>query len=57
MSLHRTKAGAYRAMRKHKLSECQKWYDDRIRFGKDRRWGHKFGCHKAWTIGEQDLCE
>lgn len=57
ISLHRTKAGAYKAMRKHIMTKYQKWYDERILYGKDRRWGHKFGCHEAWRVGEQELCE
>ena len=57
MSLHQTKAGAYKAMRKYIMTEYQKWYDERILYGKDRRWKHKFGCNEAWSVGEQELCE
>ncbi len=57
MSLHRTKTGTYLAMRNHITIEYEKWYDERIRFGKDRRWGHKFGCHETWAIGYQELRE
>jgi hypothetical protein len=57
MSLHRTKAGAYKAMRKHIITEYKKWYDERILYGKNRKWVHKFGYNEAWSVGEQELCE
>jgi hypothetical protein len=57
ISLHRTKAGAYKAMRHHIMTEYQNWYEDRIRFGKNKDLGQKFGCHEAWTIDEQEVYE
>lgn len=57
ISLHRTKAGAYKAMRNHIMTEYQKWYDKRILFGKDRIFGHKFGINEDWSIGEKNLLE
>lgn len=38
VSLHKTKAGAYKAMRKYKLDKYIEWYDSRIKWG-------KFGCY------------
>lgn len=60
MSMHRTKAGAYKAMNKWLNERFMKEYDERIKYGKDRSglcgaW--KVGTHEWWGIGEQELCE
>jgi hypothetical protein len=56
MSLHRTKAGAYKAMKKHKVDTYMEWYDKRGLYGKEyTRFPYDFS--QAWAIGEQELCE
>lgn len=55
MSLHRTKAGAYKAMRKFLILGYTQWYHERILYGKDRLWIDKFGNHCAWRIGKMEL--
>jgi hypothetical protein len=50
MSLHRTKKGAYKAMRAFLESKYAEWYDERILKGKDKDWVDKFGLHCAWAI-------
>ncbi len=56
MSLHRTKAGAYKAMKKHKIDTYMEWYDKRALYGKEyTRFPYDFS--QGWAIGEQELCE
>ena len=55
MSLHRTKKGAYNAMRKYLLYEYNQWHDDRTFFGKNKRFGEKFGVHQSWGVSKIDL--
>lgn len=50
MSLHRTKAGAYRAMRKFIVDRYNKWYDDRLLLGIEIRWNDKINTISAWSI-------
>lgn len=57
MSLHRTKKGAYKAMREFLETEYAKWYDMRILYGKDKDWVDKFGLHCAWAVRPIELRE
>jgi hypothetical protein len=57
ISLHRTKAGAYRAMRAHLLAEYARWYDNRIRYGKECNRGGKFGAFECWFVSEMEIGE
>ena len=58
MSLHRTKKGAYMAMRKHLMQEYERWQNMRTKYGKDKISGiDKFGQHQMWHVGEQELME
>lgn len=57
MSLHRTKKGAYKAMRQFLETEYVKWYDERILYGKDKNWIDKFGLHCAWAVRPIELRE
>lgn len=47
MSLHRTKKGAYKAMRKFIETKYAEWREDGIKYGKQY---FKFGNHCAWCI-------
>lgn len=56
VSLHRTKEGAEKAMKKHKDVERRKFnklYKDEPELKKQM----KFGQHKDWCIREQELLE
>ena len=55
MSLHKTKAGAYKAMRKFIVDEYNKWYDDRILNGISKRFNNKFAPFCAWCISSIEL--
>jgi hypothetical protein len=56
MSLHRTKAGAYKAMKDHKWNTYMEWYENRALYGKrNNRFAYDFG--QDWTIGEQKLLD
>lgn len=50
MSLHKTKLGAYKAMRKHLIDSYTQWYDDRILYGKWKNCLMKFGETECWSI-------
>jgi len=50
MSLHRTKKGAYKAMRNFLEKEYANWYDKRILYGKDKDRVDKFGLHCTWAV-------
>lgn len=57
VSLHRTKEGAEKAMKKHKAKERKKWnklYKNEPEFIKETL---KFGQYQDWTIGEQKLLD
>ena len=54
ISIHRTKAGAYKAMRKHIEEEYAQWRNDSIELGKSP-FNHKFGTHEAWKIRTIEL--
>ncbi len=53
VSLHRTKLGAYKAMRKHRLDTFNEWYNSRIIYGKSSRFAYDFA--QGWALGEQTL--
>ncbi len=54
ISLHRTKTGAYRAMKAHRVAEYVRWYDFRMKYGKER--GEKyFSGHEDWCISEYEV--
>ena len=55
MSLHKTKKGAYQAMRKYIIKNYTDWYDERILWGKDRKSSIKFGTHENWCVKEITL--
>lgn len=48
MSIHKTKLGAYKAMKNWLISEYLDWYNRRITYGKC--YGDSFAPHKAWGI-------
>lgn len=54
MSLHRTKKGAYKAMREFLETEYAQWREDGIRYGKQH---FKFGTHCAWAVRPIELKE
>lgn len=56
MSLHKTKSGAYKAMKAHKVSEFMEWYDKRSLYGKDHT-GFNYDFGKDWAIGKQELLD
>jgi len=51
ISVHRTKTGAYKAMKKHILEAYAAWYDSRIMHGKPKYYTDKFGEHESWKVG------
>lgn len=51
MSLHKTKAGAYNAMKKHLYYEYDLW----LKQDKWNRLHFKFGCFESWFIREEVL--
>lgn len=56
ISIHKTLAGAYRAMRAHRLAACVEYREERLRFGTDfltRR--HKYDDWKWWGIRKRTL--
>jgi hypothetical protein len=52
VSLHKTKAGAYKAMRDFLLKDYNEWREFEIRYGKSC-WKH--GSHCAWRIAPIEL--
>lgn len=48
ISIHTTKTGAYKAMKKHKLQTYQEWYEYRMINGK--KWDKNFAWGKDWMI-------
>lgn len=55
VSIHKTKAGAFNAMRKHKLESFIHWYDSRIIYGK--KYNDSFGKYEDWDIKELELLD
>jgi len=47
MSIHKTKRGAYKALRNYLEEEYAKWRDNALKRGKPY---HKFEIHSAWKI-------
>jgi hypothetical protein len=54
MSIHRTKKGAYKAMRNFLETEYAKWRNYNLIFGVD---SFKFGYLESWRIVEVDVLE
>jgi len=52
-SLHRTKAGAYKALKAHKLAEYKDWYE----LGQKFRKNYKFGKMARWSIRKQTILD
>lgn len=52
ISLHRTKKGAYVAMRNFLLTSYMEWYNERIMYGKNDGIDYidKFGRYSVWNI-------
>jgi hypothetical protein len=53
LSLHKTKKGAYNAMRDFLVNGYMEWYNERIMYGKPKDWfgtADKFGTHCAWAV-------
>lgn len=50
MSLHKSKSGAYKAMREYILSSYSDWYNERIIYGKYGNGREKFGSYERWRI-------
>ena len=59
MSMHRTKKGAYKAMRNYLNKEYMEWYNWRIIYGKYKSicGVDKFGRHCAWAVATRELQE
>ena len=59
ISLHRTKKGAYQAMKKFIVAEYMTWYNDRIVHGKNTSFYgvDKFGRNSAWGVASIELEE
>lgn len=60
LSLHRTKLGAYKAMRKFLNDGYMEWYNERIMYGKYKDYlgkADKFGTHCAWAVRSIELNE
>ncbi len=71
ISMHKTKAGAWKAMNKWLNERYWKEWDFRMKVGKEKPFFYadeqgkqkyllsawRVGTHEAWTIGEQELCE
>ena len=57
VSLHTTKAGAYKAMRNDILNQYMSWYDLRIKYGKFGRGLDKFGCNESWCVSTHNVLE
>lgn len=56
MSLHKTKAGAYKAMREFILRKYNRWHYDWLVYGGKRNGDlNKIGIHEAWFIKEFNL--
>jgi len=56
MSIHKTKIGAYKAMKTHKVNEFMYWYDKRSLSGKAFcNFAYDFGM--AWAIEETILID
>lgn len=53
-SLHRTKLGAYKAMKKHKSDKFKKWYDERSLYGKESS-SYPYDFDQGWDITEKIL--
>jgi len=54
ISLHRTKKGAYKAMREFLETGYADWRDEGILYGKQH---FKFGTHCAWAVRPIELKE
>ncbi len=54
MSIHRTKKGAYKAMRRFLIDSYMDWYNERMFYGKGGYFGgiDKFGRHSGWGVRE-----
>jgi len=57
MSLHKTKWGAYLAMRKFIESNYASWYDRRILYGKNKWLAEKFGETERWKVSPIKVLE
>ena len=54
LSVHKTKKGAYNAMREFLEKKYAEWRESGIRYGKQE---YKFGTHCAWNIRPIELRE
>lgn len=52
LSTHRTKLGAFKAMRAHKRKVYDEWYNDRLMYGKS---DFKFAWAEDWKIIDLSL--
>ena len=57
ISLHKTKKGATKAMRKHKAGEKKKWGEYIDRKPEEYRNWFFFGEHEAWFVREIEVQE
>lgn len=57
VSLHTTKAGAYKAMKKELLNQYMLWYNLRIKYGKYGKGLDKFGDNEAWCITTHNILD
>ena len=58
ISLHRTKEGAYKAMRKHLVEAYNNWFNERLLFGVPKgSIDGKFGENERWGIKTERINE
>ncbi len=55
LSVHKTKKGAYTAMKQHKVNTYLRWYNDRILYGKDKIYGFPYNFAQNWSIRKVEL--
>lgn len=56
VSVHRSKAGAYRAMRAHRVAMCVAHREVNIKYGKNT-WGFRYDTHHWWGMSEMDVLD
>lgn len=56
LSVHRTKKGAWNAIKRHKIEEFNEWMDGQFYSRRQENWDHfKFDFCKDWRIGTIEL--
>lgn len=58
LSLHRTLNGAYKAMRAHRVKECEEFRDDQLLYGTDQLSRHRrYDDFKWWGVRKNKVFE